>query len=88
LHYLFIGGQAREEITMPNNTLQPLELVGNERKEFDRVVCGRKPAGRGCGQLPSLLNHMTVARSELKQQNKLGGAVVCNSPLSPGVAER
>ena len=28
---------------MPDNSLQPLELVGNERKECDCVVCGQKP---------------------------------------------
>jgi hypothetical protein len=27
---------------MPNKSLQPLELVGNERKEFGCVVCTRK----------------------------------------------
>jgi hypothetical protein len=32
-------------IDMPNKSPQPLDLVGNERTEFDRVVCGRKPRG-------------------------------------------
>jgi hypothetical protein len=34
----------------PNKSLQPLELVGNERKEFDCVVYSRKPLGRVLGQ--------------------------------------
>jgi hypothetical protein len=36
---------------MPNKSLQPFELVGNERKEFECVVCTRKPPGRGCGSI-------------------------------------
>jgi len=34
----------------PNKSLQPFELVGNERKEFDCVVCSQKPPGRVPGK--------------------------------------
>ena len=31
---------------IPDKSLQPLELGGNERKEFNDAVCGRKPQRR------------------------------------------
>jgi hypothetical protein len=45
-------------MTWPNKSLQAFERSGRLRKEFDRVVCGRRPEAEGVGQHPSPLNHL------------------------------
>ena len=45
-----------------NKSLQPFELVGNERKEFDRVVYGRKPEAEDAGASESTEPYDTCAK--------------------------
>ena len=36
-------------VNRPNHSLEPLERFGKSRKEFDPVVCGRRPQAEGAG---------------------------------------
>jgi len=45
--------QRREDaqitLTSPNKLLPAFERAGKPRKEFDRVMCGRRPEAEGMG---------------------------------------
>lgn len=78
-------------MTWPNNA-QPLEFVGYERKMSHRsrnvsssvrsdIFVDNGPKGISSSVRSG------ISSAHMKQQHQQGGAVVCNSPLSPGVDE-